>query len=80
MFNIINGSRKETSNWPHHFFSTNESRNPDQGEDAVIERCGVVVVLQGGTEQLQQLAVVRLEGCGVGLYHLIQQQEANLFR
>lgn len=36
------------------------------------------MVLQHSTEQLQQLAVVRFERLGVGLDHLVQQQEANL--
>lgn len=36
------------------------------------------MVLQHSTQQLQQLAVVRLEGLRVGIHNFIQQQEANL--
>lgn len=37
------------------------------------------MVLQHSTQQLEQLAVVRLERLRVGLHHLIQKQEADLF-
>lgn len=46
--------------------------------NTVVQRLWVVVVLQHGAQQLQQLAVVRLERLGVGLHHLIEEQEADL--
>lgn len=54
-------------------------RDGRQGQNAVVQRFGVVVVLQHGAQQLEQLAVVRLERLGVGLHHLVQEQEADLF-
>lgn len=65
---------------PHHLFCASVCSNGCEGEDAVVQGCWVVVVLQYRTKQLQQLAVVRLERLRVGLQHLIQQQEANLLR
>lgn len=62
----------------YHLFRAGVCSNGCESEDAVVQGRWVVVVLQHSTEQLQQLAVVRFERLGVGLDHLVQQQEANL--
>lgn len=62
----------------YHLFRASIRSNGCESEDAVVQGCWVVVVLQHSTKQLQQLAVVRFERLGVRLNHLVQQQEANL--
>ena len=62
----------------HHLFGAGECSYGCEGEDAVVQGCWVVVVLQHGAEQLQQLAIMRLERLRVGFHHLVQKQEANL--
>lgn len=69
----------EPARLPHHLLGANVRRYSCKAEDAVVEARWVVVVLQSATQQLQQLAVVRLEGFWVGLQHLVEQQETNLF-
>lgn len=64
---------------PYQLRRADVRRDGRQGQNAVVQRFGVVVVLQHGAQQLEQLAVVRLERLGVGLHHLVQEQEADLF-
>lgn len=65
---------------PHHLFTASVCSDGCEGEDAVVQGRRVVMVLQDSTEQLEQLAVVRLERFRVGLNNLVKEQEANLER
>ena len=62
----------------HHLLGACVGRHGGEGEDAVINGGGVVQVLQHGAKQLQQLAVVRLEGLRVRVHHFTEEQEAHL--
>lgn len=46
--------------------------NGREGEDAIVQRSWVVVILQNRTKELQQLRVVGLERLRIGLQHLTQ--------
>lgn len=71
---------EEVAPTPHQLLCASEGSDGCEGEDAVVQGGGVVVVLQHRAEQLQQLPVVRLERLRVGLHHLVQQKEAHLSR
>lgn len=65
-------SKGKTVKLAHHLFRASVCSYGCEGEDAVVQGRWVVVVLQYSAEQLQQLAVMRLERFRVGLHHLVQ--------